>query len=367
MLLEDAAKNSLLTDEQKVYFLTRYVYLVNHYRKKYRRTNFLYNSLRISVMVGSIFIPALLTLQKDPETIISITTYWTVFALSLLVTLSNSLLELFNIAALNTKYWLHVQRLETEGWQYLNLTDSYSRYNSLTDGYRKFTSRVEKLHLSLVFDLLRLENKAKTSTKAEGNGSVDPLSMSVITNNSSTRNSVTPNSVGEVSQTTQGSVTRQLFNALQPLQPLQPQDTLSHDGSVQSYDLGEDKGSESKANILVSLQEFQSRLGLDRKEVWSMFLCRRFFQLQTQHDGDKQGQNSASGKKSACSDVTGLGSGVGDDNGVAERGHVVVTCLIYGMGNVNGGEAREKEGDKDWSSQFVGNFLTVHWHFLFDT
>lgn len=266
--LEEAAKHSLLTEEQKVYFLTRYVVLVQHYRKKYYRVNFMYNFLRISVMVGSIFIPALLTLQKDPETIISLTTYWVVFALSLQVTLSNSLLELFNVAALNAKYWLHVQKLETEGWHFLNLTDSYSKYKSLGDAYRKFTSRVEKLHLSLVFDLLRLENKNKTSTKQDGNGneaasmneasSVNTDLSRAVRATSQDTASTGSGSRGSFSPKISTSATNALFNALN-----QP-DAASHDDS---YDNGEEKLAESKPSMLVSLHEFQSRLGLDHKQV----------------------------------------------------------------------------------------------------
>lgn len=167
--LYDAVEATVLLEEQKVYFRTRYMDLVTRYRQKYKRINTFYNTLRITVMVGSIFIPALLTLQKDPTTIISETTYWVVFGLSLCVTLSNSLLELFNVSALNTKYWLHVHRLETEGWQFLHLTEAYSKFDTVQDAFPKFSAKVEKLHLSLVFDLLRLENKNKSASSGASN------------------------------------------------------------------------------------------------------------------------------------------------------------------------------------------------------
>lgn len=170
--LLDAVQTAALTPEQKVYFTDRYMDLVRRHRKKYSRVNCLYNTLRITVMVGSIFIPALLTLQKDPTTIISVTTYWVVFGLSLCVTLSNSLLELFNVAALNTKYWLHVHRLETEGWQFLHLSEGYSKFDTVQEAFTKFASKVEKLHLSLVFDLLRLENRKVNNGEVKNNDSL---------------------------------------------------------------------------------------------------------------------------------------------------------------------------------------------------
>ena len=244
MLLQEALNNSPLSPEQKLYFQNRYLDLVNRYRKKYRRINFMYNTLRLTVMIGSIFIPALLTLQKDPTTIISITTYWVVFALSLFVTLSNSMLELFNVAAVNTKYWLHVQRLETEGWQFLNLTESYSKFETVTQGFQKFTSRVEKLHLSLVFDILRLENKNKSASakpdKEVGNtssvGESERLSERL---RGDSLHSLGPARPGEYNRTVA------LMNTLQ--------ETASNDSSLPSLH-------EQPPDLMLSMKEFQSRL-----------------------------------------------------------------------------------------------------------
>lgn len=183
MSLQTAVETCSLQPEEKVYLQNRYLQIVKRYRSKYHQIHFVYKFLRMSVMVGSILIPALLTLQKDPTYIISLTTYWTVFILSICVTLSNSIMELFHLSALNTKYWLHVQRLETEGWQFLNLTERYQQYSTLGDAFKKFTSRVERIHLSFVFDLLRLENKNKSdasngaSNNNTNNGGVDTTSI----------------------------------------------------------------------------------------------------------------------------------------------------------------------------------------------
>lgn len=236
--LLDAVENAELTTEQKVYFITRYMDLVQRYRHKYHRVNVLYNTLRLMVMVGSIFIPALLTLQKDPTTIISETTYWIVFGLSLCVTLSNSLLELFNVAALNTKYWLHVHRLEMEGWQFLHLSESYSRFENIQEAFIKFSSKVEKLNISLVFDLLRLENKNKPSTNTDVKGD------SVSTNNGG-------NSMS----------TKNLFGMSRLPRPLElPQHMIDTVLDNESTDVEQKQQHARKPSLLVSLQEFQTRL-----------------------------------------------------------------------------------------------------------
>ena len=227
--LLDAVNSSSLSTEQRVYFTNRYLDLVKRHRIKYHRVNRLYNLLRITVMVGSIFIPALLTLQKDPTTLISVTTYWVVFGLSLCVTLSNSLMELFNVAALNTKYWLHVHRLETEGWQFLHLSDGYSRFETVQDAFERFSAKVEKLHLSLVFDLLRLERKNTT-----GEVKTDTLSASGSTGRA----------VGAAGSLSALDFPRVLCGA-------------SDNGSV-------DLDHRKKTPLETSLQEFQNRL--DEKE-----------------------------------------------------------------------------------------------------
>jgi len=167
MSLNQVITSSSLLPEQKVILQNRYLALVTRYRQKYRRINLSYNSLRLCILVGSILIPALLTLQKDSDYVVSVSTYWVVFVLSIMVTLANSAMELFQLAPRNVKYWLHVQRLETEGWQYLNLTDRYRHHMSVTEAFQKFSWRIEKLQNAFVLDLLRLENKNKSSSSTE--------------------------------------------------------------------------------------------------------------------------------------------------------------------------------------------------------
>ena len=65
------------------------------------------------------------------------------------------------------------------GWQFLHLTDGYSKWDTVQDAFPRFTSRVEKLHMALVLDLLRLENKNKNTsseTKAESSSVGQPSS-----------------------------------------------------------------------------------------------------------------------------------------------------------------------------------------------
>ena len=85
--------------------------------------------MRFIVTVGSLLVPALLSIQS-PGSVSSVTSsdtiYWSTWAVSLAVTMSNGILALFKIDkkyfSLNTV----LEQLTSEGWQYLELSGRYS-------------------------------------------------------------------------------------------------------------------------------------------------------------------------------------------------------------------------------------------------
>jgi hypothetical protein len=88
-----------------------------------------FHTSRTIVTVGSLIVPALLSVQYsdgfiDNATII----YWTTWVVSLLVTMCNGLMSLFK---LDKRYYLVHTTLElmiSEGWQYVELTGKYSGF-----------------------------------------------------------------------------------------------------------------------------------------------------------------------------------------------------------------------------------------------
>lgn len=88
----------------------------------------MFHCSRIIITVGSLIVPALLSIQG--ATILNVQIYWSTWVISLLVTICNALMALFKFD--KRYYYLHtvLEKLTSEGWQYIELTGKYSGYNT---------------------------------------------------------------------------------------------------------------------------------------------------------------------------------------------------------------------------------------------
>ena len=114
-----------------------------------------FHILRITITVGSLIVPALLSVQGGSMSTI---VYWCVWVLSLCVTISNGVMTLFKVDkkyyVLNTTF----QHLISEGWQYIELTGRYD--GRKTPGmptthdtqFILFCSSIEKVRMKQVED-----------------------------------------------------------------------------------------------------------------------------------------------------------------------------------------------------------------------
>lgn len=100
-----------------------------------------YYGLRLTTIIGGLIVPALIGLNFEGT--ISDIFRWIVFSLSLMVAITNAVEEFFQYG----ERWRHFRRiaemLKSEGWQFFQLSGSYSRRNSHAHAYEKFASRVE--------------------------------------------------------------------------------------------------------------------------------------------------------------------------------------------------------------------------------
>ena len=151
-----------LSDVQKQIIQTRYITILENFRKRVRFYSRMFIGGHFLVTVGSLFVPALLSIQNSNSNItmgnpnFSIQIYWATFIISLLVTICNGVLTLFKID--KKYYFLHttLERLRTEGWQYMGLTGRYSGH--LVQGmppthenqFVFFTHQVEKIKMKQV-------------------------------------------------------------------------------------------------------------------------------------------------------------------------------------------------------------------------
>jgi hypothetical protein len=151
-----------LTPTQKQIIRTRYISLLETFRKRAQCYHFLFYTGHFIVTVGSLFVPALLSIINSDKTItnndprFTVQIYWSTFIISLMVTICNGILTLFRI---DKKYYsLHtsLERLRSEGWQYFGLTGRYSGHllENETPTHKNqfvyFTHYVEKLKLKQV-------------------------------------------------------------------------------------------------------------------------------------------------------------------------------------------------------------------------
>lgn len=121
-----------LSPVQKQIIRTRYINILENLQKRARNYGIMFYLGHIIITVGSLFVPALLSIQNSDKSYVyenihfSIHIYWTTFILSLCVTIFNGILTLFKID--KSYYFLNttLERFRTEGWQYFSLTGRYA-------------------------------------------------------------------------------------------------------------------------------------------------------------------------------------------------------------------------------------------------
>jgi hypothetical protein len=114
----------------------------------------LFHTSRSIITVGSLIVPALLSIQYNTSSSdFELTIYWSTWILSLLVTTCNGLQTLFR---LDKKYYsLHtiLEHLHSEGWQYLELSGKYSGFYTPTvpptheNQFIYFCNAIEKIRM----------------------------------------------------------------------------------------------------------------------------------------------------------------------------------------------------------------------------
>ena len=140
-----------LHEYQKTLLKNRFLDQVVLYDKKAKSAEFFYILFNIFITIGSIILPALLSIQqmdytdddkKDEK--IQITIYWLTWAISLLITICNGLVQLL---ALNKQYLSFTrtkEKLLSEGWYYFQLTGDY-KDTTHKDAFHDFCEEIEKI------------------------------------------------------------------------------------------------------------------------------------------------------------------------------------------------------------------------------
>jgi hypothetical protein len=129
-----ALRNVNLTPLQQSILEQRYINVLAGMKRRCFLLSVYFNVSRFIVTVGSLIVPALLSIQYTGTTPgannASFEIYWATWVISLLVTTSNGVVNMFKID--KKYYFLHTtyEHLRSEGWQYLELSGKYSGFYS---------------------------------------------------------------------------------------------------------------------------------------------------------------------------------------------------------------------------------------------
>jgi hypothetical protein len=154
--LKNIIEDLQLDDYQKKLLEKRYLKEVIHYHYKSKLAEFFYIFFSIFVTIATIILPALLSIQEieysEDETIdrdFKKKIYWTTWVVSLLITISNGLVQFLNLHQQFVSYSQTKEKLLAQGWHYFELSGSYKN-KSHQDNFIDFCENVEKIKKSQV-------------------------------------------------------------------------------------------------------------------------------------------------------------------------------------------------------------------------
>jgi hypothetical protein len=168
---------------------TRYLDILQNLQKRCRNHGIIFFVGHFIITVGSLFVPALLSIQNSDKeyTLVNasfnVQIYWATFIISLLVTIWNGILTLFQI---DKKYYFLntiLECLRSEGWQYMSLTGRYSgglvrgKKPTHDNQFIHFTHYIEKIKMKQIEEeYYRTDDKtqAPNSATQRPNRSVNP-------------------------------------------------------------------------------------------------------------------------------------------------------------------------------------------------
>lgn len=101
----------------------RYVTVLENFHRRATLYSIMFYTSRITMTVGSILVPAFLSIQGNP---VRDNLYFAAWIISILVTVLNGFVNLFKID--KKYYFIHMtlELLQSEGWQYIGLTGRYA-------------------------------------------------------------------------------------------------------------------------------------------------------------------------------------------------------------------------------------------------
>jgi len=156
--LEDSTKIQMVPIQNRFFFCYKKLH------KKVAIYKFLYYLGHSVVTIGSLIVPALLSIQYNTDDITNSShsymaaIYWSTWVLSLLVTIFNGIITLFKIDRNYYLYNIYLEKLKSETYQYFSLSGRYTGYHTgeiyrqrtYVDQLIVYSYVLEKIYMKLV-------------------------------------------------------------------------------------------------------------------------------------------------------------------------------------------------------------------------
>jgi hypothetical protein len=171
-LIKDAFDVIGIDMNQKLIIKHRFTSLLEEYGDRSWRYSISFHTLRMTITIGSLIVPAILSVQFTGAQSSS-SVYWIVWFLSLTVTISNAMMTLMKI---DKKYYILntvFHHIVSEGWLYIELSGKYSGFKTPGETpthknqFIYFCHTLEKIRMKQVedeyFKLTEINNHAMTN------------------------------------------------------------------------------------------------------------------------------------------------------------------------------------------------------------
>ena len=144
-----------LTVLQRHSIKERYRFLMDEYRYRCRLYSIMFYIFRLTMTVGSLAVPALLSIQNGNTAPSYL--YWVTWSISLAVTTSNGIMTLFKLDKQFFSLHATAERLRSETWQFVQLAGRYSGHHGThrpthANQYVYYCSQLEKINMTRVDD-----------------------------------------------------------------------------------------------------------------------------------------------------------------------------------------------------------------------
>ena len=189
-ILEEIEEDSI-SKLNKSILRERYIPMVNAMIIESIRSNIFFTLLQSTITFGSILVPALLsteqinlyfnsTLEEDIKYEHNL--YWSIWGLSLSVTLSNAIIQLSNMDKKYIMRHINVSHMKKEGWSFLQKSGKvYGPYKNLKHDtfINIFWERIERFRFNCVTNDLSYDTLNDDTLNNEYNNNLSSSSSSV--------------------------------------------------------------------------------------------------------------------------------------------------------------------------------------------